>query len=541
MNSTLFQTTSGRRVPPADARNSHGAPAYRFDARHALAQYAATGCLNDTYYATAEMQLDAVLGLCAEVPPAFIAKTALWTRQKGFMKDLPALLAALLTVEDPALAERVFDRVIDDGKMVRNFVQVLRSGAVGRKSLGSMPRRLVRRWLESRTDEQLFRAQVGASPSLSDVVKLAHPRPTTASRRALYGWLLGRPFDLDAIPDVVRRYEAFRADPSGEPPDVPFQLLTALPLDKVAWRHIALRATWQQLRMNLNTFERHGVFDERVGGGRLAAKLRDALGLASPAKKARRGVVDVLAHKLRDPVEVARARVLPYQLLVAYLASKGRVPHAISDALHDAMEHATANVPSIEGKVYVCPDVSGSMHSPVTGHRAGATTAARCIDVAALVAASVLRKNPDAEVIPFEHDVVDVKLTRRDSVMTNAEKLARIGGGGTSCSAPLQKLNREHARGDLVIFVSDNESWVDARGSSGTAMTREWEAFKVRNPRAKLVCIDIQPNRTTQAKESRDILNVGGFSDAVFEVVSAFAKGGEGAKSWVEVIEQVQL
>jgi len=30
----------------------------------------------------------------------------------------------------------------------------------------------------------------------------------------------------------------------------------------------------------------------------------------------------------------------------------------------------------------------------------------QCIDVAALVAASILRKNPSAEVLPFEQDVV---------------------------------------------------------------------------------------------------------------------------------------
>ena len=35
--------------------------------------------------------------------------------------------------------------------------------------------------------------------------------------------------------------------------------------------------------------------------------------------------------------------------------------------------------------------------------------------------------------------------------------------------------------------------------------------------RAKLVCIDIQPYGTTQAKSRPDIINVGGFSDAVFD------------------------
>ena len=41
--------------------------------------------------------------------------------------------------------------------------------------------------------------------------------------------------------------------------------------------------------------------------------------------------------------------------------------------------------------------------------------------------------------------------------MTNAARLAEIGGGGTACSAPLAKLNREKAKVDLVLIVSDNE------------------------------------------------------------------------------------
>ena len=53
------------------------------------------------------------------------------------------------------------------------------------------------------------------------------------------------------------------------------------------------------------------------------------------------------------------------------------------------MEIAIENVPAVAGQVVVCPDVSGSMRSPVTGARRGATTAVRCIDVAALMAAGV--------------------------------------------------------------------------------------------------------------------------------------------------------
>jgi 60 kDa SS-A/Ro ribonucleoprotein len=243
---------------------------------------------------------------------------------------------------------------------------------------------------------------------------------------------------------------------------------------------------------------------------------------------------------LRDPKAIGAARAMPYQLLMAFLSVTEDVPRVVQEALEDAMEIATENVPSIDGRVWVCPDVSGSMSSPLTGVRKGATSKARCIDIAALIAAAIVRKNSQAEVIPFEHRIRGVKLNARDTVMTNAAKLAAIGGGGTSCSAPLAELNRRKAKGDLVLFVSDNESWADPSKGRGTEMMEEWATFKDRNPDAKLVCLDLQPGATTQAPNSYDVLNVGGFSDAVFEVVSAFVKKG-GQDAWVRTIEAIDV
>jgi len=191
--------------------------------------------------------------------------------------------------------------------------------------------------------------------------------------------------------------------------------------------------------------------------------------------------------------------------------------------------------------VVVCPDVSGSMQSPATGFRPGATSAVRCIDVAALVSAALLRRNPQTRVMPFEVDVVALKLNARDTVMTNAQKLAGIGGGGTNCSAPLARLNREKAAVDLVVFVSDNESWVDNRRHGATQMMHEWAEIRKRNPQARLVCIDVQPHETTQAAEREDILNIGGFSDEVFRLLGLFARNEMAAGHWETVIRQVEL
>ena len=125
--------------------------------------------------------------------------------------------------------------------------------------------------------------------------------------------------------------------------------------------------------------------------------------------------------------------------------------------------------------------------------------------------------------------------------MTNAERLAAVGGGGTSVSAPLAELNERKAKGDLVVIVSDNESWVDCAGARGTETMRQWNAFRARNRRARLVLIDLQPYATTQALEREDILNIGGFSDQAFDVVAEFAAGRLSGDHWVERIDAVAL
>jgi 60 kDa SS-A/Ro ribonucleoprotein len=51
----------------------------------------------------------------------------------------------------------------------------------------------------------------------------------------------------------------------------------------------------------------------------------------------------------------------------------------------------------------------------------------------------------------------------------------------------------------------------------------------------------VQPNGTTQAVERRDVMNIGGYSDQVFDVISAFAAGLLDADHWIGRIEAVAV
>lgn len=517
-NKNLFNTLFRKnKNNAADTLNQAGGLAYAFTPEQQLAQFAATGCLNNTFYANAEEQLLQINQLCNSITPELIAKTAIYARKNAYMKDMPALLLAILAQKDVALCARIFPLVVDNGKMLRNFVQIMRSSVVGRKSLGTRPKKLVQQWLLNATEKQLLNAAIGNAPSLADVVKMVHPKPNETWRAAWFAWLIGREYRFEDLPPITQSFELYKQNRSGSLPDVPFQMLTSLDLDTGAWTQIALNGSWQQVRQNLNTFARHGVL----------AKDKN---------------VRAIAQKISDKQAINKARVFPYQLLTAFQAANN-LPLPITNALQDAMEQATKNVPQFQGNIVVCPDVSGSMQSPVTGYRGSATSKTRCIDVAALVAATVLRQNPNARILPFENIVVGVNINPRDSIMTNAQRLANIGGGGTSCSAPIARLNAENAHVDLVIMVSDNESWADREQQWGgkTSLQKEWDKLKLRCPNAKLVCLDIQPNTSTQARNRNDILNIGGFSDQVFNTIAAFAQHGLHGDAWLAQIEAIVL
>jgi 60 kDa SS-A/Ro ribonucleoprotein len=514
-NKALFQSAVvAQLVPAATTRNREDAPAYALNPEATLAQLAVTGTLANTIYATAETHLAEAIAAARAVDPMFVAKAAIYARKAGHMKDLPALLAAYLTVADPDLAVPVFRRVIDNGRMLRSFVQLMRSGQVGRSSLGTRPKRLIKVWLETASMRDLMFAATGNDPSLADIVRMVHPLPADPERRAFYGWLLGKPYDVAALPAEIAAFEAWKLAPSGALPPVPFQWLMSHPLAPEQWAELAKTMGWQALRMNLNTLARNGAFSVP-------------------------GVTDAVAARLSDLSALQHARVLPYQLMAAMGTANDAVPLKVQAALEEALEASVSNVPQVTGRVVVCPDVSGSMQSPATGYRKGATSKVSCTDVAALVAAAVLRANRDARVLPFAEEVVPVALDPHAGLAVNTAKLAAIAGGGTAVSAPLAQLNAEKVAVDLVIIVSDNQSWVDATKDRATATVREWNKIARRNRGARLVCIDIQPHGSSQASGRPDVLNVGGFSDAVFDVVARFAMGE--TRDWVGIINETEV
>jgi 60 kDa SS-A/Ro ribonucleoprotein len=428
---------------------------------------------------------------------------------------------------------------VDNGRLLRTLFQILRSGQFGRKGLSYSLQRAFQRWLNTAGVGQLLAASIGHDPSLRDVLRLARPTPPDNARRALFGYFTDKPIDrwapalLSDLPAEVGALAAYRrAETEAEQVEVlernryRWDLLADAARGPAVWKAFARQMGPQALRMNLNTLLRHGVFTDDAD------------------------MVAYVAGRLADADEVRRSRQFPYQYLAAALSAEADVPEPIKDALGRAAEVACGNVPELPGAVVIGLDVSGSMRSPVTGYRGrGATTRMRCVDAAALFAAAILRRNPGSVVIPFDTEACQVYVAPEEPILSLAARLAAYGGGGTNCALPLRLANR--AYGDCpfagCVLVSDMESWVGTGFAGSTGVMTEWQAFVKNQVRLhggdwagpKLVCINLQAYTTTQAPERTDVLNVGGFNDAVFTVVASFL--ADDANRFVREVEAIEL
>lgn len=487
----------------ADPVNHHGVPTFDRSTRQQARNFLRTGTLSGTFYvAPKEMAGQQLLTLCrfAGQDPAALAEEAVAARTEGFMRTLPVLATAILSgVPSKDMFRRAAAGVLNIPTDLAQFAQLCLSGTVpGRASFGGCAMEPVRQFLEGLSEYHAIKY----AAKLRDLVRLAHPRPADPVMRERLGWLSGHVEGkrvrlnkrIAAFEELKRTTDEARIIELIRNAGLPYECVVgAVPNPSPAvWVELLKVAPTMNLLRSLVTFTRHGVFQDR-------------------------GNVDAAAAKLSREGALRQTRIFPHQVYTAW-RTYSALPEAdqtLIAALSDMLDGSVSDIPEFDGRVCIAPDVSGSMQGCKLSERSETTAA----DVAGVFTAGLMRRCRDVRVLPFDDHIRQLALNARDSVLTNARKVATVGGGGTSLSAPVTQLLRDRDRVKTFVGITDSEEWV------GHGFLGVWREYRRRvAPDATAVLITPVPGTHSAVPESEPgVYFVHGWSDAVFRYTAEAA------------------
>lgn len=500
----------------ADGLNHEGFPTFKRSNHEAYLQVLLTNTLSGTFYASEEKLLGESLALHAEMSqsdPQFAARALVYARNEGLMRLQPIVGLAYLAKADHALFHQIFNRVIQTPGDLTDFVEIIR-GDVTPGGMGRSVKRAVNGWLNKMSEYHAIKYGAGGQGySLRDILRVSHPKPTNETQDMIFLWLTDhdkwQAADKAMLTPQITAFEAIkRLDLSNGQESaramiaegkLPYEVVTGvMKPDVETWAALMSQMPYMALMRHLNTLQRAGVLKIEANAHYVASRL-----------------VDVNA--------VRKAKVLPFRLFMAYQMFKAEDPNerVISEALAQAMDVTFENLPNLGGRVCIAPDVSGSMSG-----RMNAQSQTTYIQIAGVFAGALVKKAGNAVILPFNHQVVDVQLNGRDSIMTNAEKVAKLCGGGTAISAPISELLAKKIKVDTFIGITDSEEWArDQYGGHG--FLKVWNEYKDKvAPTAKAFLVTIAPYRHAVApQDAPDIHYIYGWSDSVLKYINLAIAG----------------
>lgn len=497
-------------VPKPDSVNMERFPAFAKSPKTMILQCMMTGTLGNTFYASEQdNQKEAVdlIVLGVSKYPDFMAKAAVYARNKGFMRSLPIMALAYLMAASNRFDDYL-DRIVLTPNDLRDFMVVfgsLRKGQGGRHF-----KRVVGEWLSTKLTPYWiikYGSEGKEGYSLKDMLITIHPHGVNPG--------LAQYIIKDTLPEdpQIRSFEYFKKSSSEEEAlkwakegRLPFEVISSFAgaWPKI-WESIALNAPIQNTMKNLVTLHKHGVLD-----------------------KFRQQIFD----RMTDGDSISYAKLLPYQVWRAFEKCRDEnLPQWVTDMLRVMFDKSVANVKVLPGKTLVAIDTSGSMRS-------------HPVQDAAMLGLTVARAT-DADMITFDTSVKVRQVSKIDSILTQVERMIReFSGGGTATSVVADYMMK---RADLkdknrvvydVVWVFTDAQQNTYGGSEGLYdfIQRLTQFRKQFNPKCKFIEVNI-----SNYMKSGDLAPEGGLNwlcvGSSVKIIDTITMAIESGESMVDEVE----
>ena len=534
--------------------NFMGEDAYVLSDKEALTSMVMTTFLTDAYYVSENQLTRNIIELAQKCGYEFTAKLALYARTKGNMRSVSHLLAALVCKDSthPTWLKSFYEHIVlrpdDISEILSCYVKMNVVNGKMRKIPNAMKKGFGT-VLSGLSPYQIDKYKMnGKSLSLVDIVNLLHPAPTDKNREAYRRLMHGESLDGTYDSKILEKEMAATGQNASNEQEL------------VLAKHDAIKAVLEKGMPIMN----------------LLRNLRNIM-LYAP------DMIDEAINQLTNHDKVVNSRLLPFRFMSAYDVigkleledyakkqdsdteikfesdlSKMSFSHLDSlkskvlKALEEAMNIACENVPDLEGNCAILIDHSGS----VRGDWGGSSTlspwsSVHTAHIGNLFGSIVAFKQKDVYIGMFGDRLISPSMDRSMGLLEFNQKSYADGndcGGATENGLYefLKAVIKEKKHIDNFIVFSDMEigdggdgGW-DRTSTSSVKFKDLFKEFRKINPNCLTVCCNIRGQSGTSVfNPNLKILNVSGWSNNIFDVISMYKAGK--LKSMVEDIENMTI
>ena len=537
--------------------NEMGAAAFKLNDKEELVSTVMTTFLHDSYYEKEREIVNRIIDKLDKVDPLFAAKLAIYARNDGNMRSVTHLIAAYIvrSAAGTEWAKRFYNKIVvrpDDMSEILSCYGNLNEMELTNKSLRKIPNAIKKGFKEAleRLDAyQIDKYKMNSRQvKLIDLVNLLHPTPTQKNEEA-YKRLMNGESLAGLYESKVLEKEMSKAGQTAKTTE-----------EKREAKQEAISAV-------LDNVKGMPIFN-------LLRNLRNII-LYAPNR------VDDAIEQLTTKQKVLNSRLLPFRFATAYeeiekMSYNGKTPSTaiafesdidsmtvtrsefdtiktkVLDAIEKALEYSCENIPDLEGNTAILIDDSGSMRGDAGGSsRVSAFSNTNSSMIGHLFGSMFAWKQKDVYVGLFGDKLIPVRVDRSKRMLDFNKWSYQEGakcGGATEAGIYefLRQCIKEKKKVDNVIVFSDCQigdgaqtSWYGHSGSEHSAGFQElFKEFKKINPMCNFVVCNIrQVKGNSVFHKSQRILNIAGWSDKIFDLITSNCKGFDAMIKEIEAIE----
>lgn len=488
--------------------NHEGEKAYALGAYLELYSLVCTCLMSDKFYESSADQQKRLKSLLNQVPHEFIAKLAVYAREKMHLRTIPLVLAVELAKihKGDSLVSRMTERIIqraDEITEILGYYQIA-NNRKGLKKLNSLSKQIQKGLcgaFNKFEEYQFSKYNREGDISLRDALFIVHPKPVTKKQQKI--------FDKIAKDKLETAYTW----------ETELSALGQNKFETEAQKAEAFKNKWEEL-----------IDSQKVGYMATLRNIRNILE-AKVSSEHLQKVCDYLSNE----TAVLKSKQLPFRFYSAYKMLENCGNQKVLKALSTALKISCKNVPELQGTVLTAIDLSSSMSARISDK-----STVSFMEIGAVLGNMFASKNDDNIVIGFGETMKVIPTISSDSILTNVKKVITTDvGHSTNAYLILEYALQKKLKIDNFVLFSDCQTYNSSSWGTRSANVKDlFERYKKEiNPKARLIMFDVAGYGNTPIDVRRnDVVFISGWSDKVFDMLSAIQNGSSAVKE-IEALE----